>query len=289
MRRATILLIVATAFLLGLAGPAGATWSVVGADPETGEVGVAIASCVPVSAVVRDKPSEPLFLVALVPGVGAGVSQADANDEAPPQMAELLELGKTAEEVIAEVSGDNFDDRPQARQHGVARLDGDASGFTGTDNGAFAGDKQDANVSVQGNILVSEAVIEDALTAFNSASDLPLADRLVAALLAGSEAGGDSRCAETALFAHLAVASPGDDPMNPTVLLTYGSMSDGDNPVLALSQDFASGARQKVVTPSAGTPFVKTIGLAIGALLIFILVFRWRKRQSSLTLQDGGN
>ncbi len=289
MRRATTLLIVATTCLLVLANPAGATWSVVGVDPETGEVGVAIASCVPVSAVDEGKLSEPLFLVALVPGVGAGVSQANVNVEAPPQMATLLELGKTADEVIAGVSDKSFDDRPQARQHGVVRLDGNASGFTGTENDAFAGDIQDANVTVQGNILVSEAVIEDALAAYNSTSDLPLADRLVAALVAGSEAGGDSRCVETALFAHLAVASPGDDPTNPTVLLTYGSMSDGDNPVLALSRDFANGARQKVVTPPAGTSFVKPVGFAIGALLLLMLVLGWRKRQSSLTLPDRGN
>jgi uncharacterized Ntn-hydrolase superfamily protein len=42
---------------------------------------------------------------------------------------------------------------------------------------------------VQGNILVGEAVVEALEQSWTSASDLPLAERLVAALSAGDEAG----------------------------------------------------------------------------------------------------
>ena len=101
---------------------------------------------------------------------------------------------------------------------------------------------------------------------------LPLADRLVAALLAGSEAGGDSRCDQTALFAHVVVVAPDDDPSDPSVLMTYGSLDDTDNPVEALARDFAAGDRRKVVAPSAEGAG-SALGLfGIAAALVMVVV-----------------
>ncbi len=64
-----VLVMVAGVVLLG-AGRAEATWSIVGVDPETGEVGVAVASCV---------GFEVTIVPVLVPGVGAAASQADIS------------------------------------------------------------------------------------------------------------------------------------------------------------------------------------------------------------------
>jgi hypothetical protein len=65
-------------------------------------------------------------------------------------------------------------------------------------------------VAAQGNILVSDAVVDDAIAAFEAAEG-ELADRLLAGLLAGADAGGDSRCGDqTATAAALLVARPAD-------------------------------------------------------------------------------
>ena len=255
--------------VLGLAAPAAATWSIVGVDPETDEVGVAIASCVPgILLGALDAPLEP---VVLVPGVGAGVSQAALNGDVPPELRRLIAAGAGADDAIASVTADAFDHRSDERQHAVVLLDGSTAGFTGTANEQVALDRGGAFVHAQGNILVAEAVIDDAVAAFES-SDGDLAARLVAALQAGADAGGDSRCGEqTALFAHVAVAAPGDDAAAPHILLSVSVVDgDGRNPVDLLTAAHAAGERQWV----SGPTFLESFGpaLAVVGLAAIVLV-----------------
>ncbi len=91
-------------------------------------------------------------------------------------------------------------------------LDGSGAGWSGADNMDVAIDRRNADQTAasQGNILVDVAVVDAALAAFD-ASDGALADRLVAALVAGADAGGGSRCDnQTATAAALIVAAPDD-------------------------------------------------------------------------------
>ncbi len=285
MRRFLVPLGLIFAVILGFVGPAHATWSIVGVDPDTGEVGVAIASCVPISQL--GDLEEPLFLVALVPGIGAGVSQAQVNPSAPDRIETLLGVGRSASDVIEDVSSEAFDAQFEVRQHGVVTLVGSASGgdipsaasYTGPLTDTFTGDRQGSRVAVQGNLLANSEVLDATFEAFESAGDAPLADRLVAALAAGSEAGGDGRCDETAFFAHVVVAEPGDSRDDPSVLLTYGSMEPGDNPVLALEAAFADGVRQGVVVPdqSGFGSVVAWVGLLACAFLVVGGVIFWRR------------
>lgn len=267
MRRLLVSLGVVAAAVLTLAGPANATWSIVGVDPETGEVGVAIASCVPISQL--GDLEEPLFLVALVPGVGAGVTQAQVNPSAPQRMETLLGVGQSASDVIEDVSSEAFDAQFEVRQHGVVTLAGSAAGdqvdsaasYTGVLTDSFTGDRQGAQVAVQGNLLANGEVLDATLEAFEAAAGAPLAERLVDALAAGSEAGGDGRCDETAFFAHVVVVEPGDVREDPSVLLTFGTMEPGDNPVLALEAAFADGSRREIAVPDEA---------GFGSLVVFL-------------------
>ncbi len=238
----------AAATVVILAGPAGATWSIVGVDSETGEAGVAIASCVDIDGLF-DLDS-PLPLVALEPGVGAGVSQAELNEDAAPEMARLLAEGAGPAEIIAAVSNPDFDRDPQVRQHAVVTVDGTTAAFTGTETLDVALDRQAPGISAQGNILVGDAVILDAVAAFDEAGDMPLAERLVAALYAGSQRGGDSRCGQqTALFASVVVAGPADDPDSPATLSTVTAEGES-NPVVALAQQFGITIDPTDLTPA---------------------------------------
>lgn len=247
MRRRLIAVPATAALLVGVAAlPAHATWSVVGTDEETGEVGVAVASCVPTEVVV---------VPVLAPGMGAGASQALLNSASGAPMLAALESGATADEVIAKVTSPEFDPNAEARQFGVVTLSGTAAGFTGSETEPIALNRTNATqtASAQGNILVSEAVIEDSIAAFDATSG-SLADKLMAALEAGSAAGGDSRCgSRTASAAALIVAKPGDpawqatgsfrtDPGPDERPSTYLSVvpSGTSNPVTELRQMYES-------------------------------------------------
>ena len=201
IRRAFAIFSVVSAVLGFGAVSAEATWSVVAVDPETGEVGVAVASCVGFEVTV---------VPVLVPGVGAAASQALVSQASGERIVEALASGASASSVIQTVVA--ADDAPDDRQFGVVVLDGGGAGWTGADNLDVALDRRvvDATASAQGNILVSERVV-DAVTAAFEASDGELADRLLAGLVAGADAGGDSRCGDqTATAAALIVGRPDD-------------------------------------------------------------------------------
>ena len=202
------------------------TWSVVAADPVSGDVGVAMASCVP--GTLADA------LAALVPGKGAASTQASFDLANRNKVFAALKEGASAEEVIQRVADSTSDQRLGNRQYGVVTIsDGRArtAGFTGKpmldgaaapDARRWAGIRADPSrgVSVQGNTLVNEAVVSTALAAFvweDPTGFNLLPDRLMRALEAGSIAGGDVRCntetiRQTAATAMIVVARGTDAP-----------------------------------------------------------------------------
>ncbi len=201
MRRSLIVAVLGTALMAVGAWPASATWSVVAVDPDTGEVGVAVASCVGFEVTV---------VPVLVPGVGAAASQASISKLSGGRLVEAISGGASAEQAIDSVVA--ADDAPDSRQFGVVVLDDGGAGWTGSEAFDVAVDRRsdDGMVSVQGNILVSDAVVDAAIVGFE-ASDGDLPDRLLAGLVAGADAGGDSRCGDqTATSATLIVARSGD-------------------------------------------------------------------------------
>jgi uncharacterized Ntn-hydrolase superfamily protein len=238
--------------------PSGAsTWSIVAIDPATGDVGAAGASCVPVNAAV---------LAALVPGKGAAATQAEFVIENRDKVFELLQAGLTAGEILDQMTSSSADSNLALRQYGIVTLtDGlvEAVGFTGDGNFDWAGDQQDPRsaVSAQGNTLESEEVVTHALAAFQAegGGPLPMADRLIRALEAGSAAGGDKRCnqdglRQTALSAFVIVLQADQEPFaapfsastsldGPVVPWLYASVIEeagGPNPVIELRRQYNS-------------------------------------------------
>ncbi len=203
------------------------TWSVVGVDAATGDVGVAMASCVPNT--LADA------LAALVPGKGAAATQAAFDVNNRNKVFAALKEGASADEIIRRVSDSTTDARLGSRQFGVVTMSGgkaQTAGFTGQPmlNGAaavngmkpWAGIRSDASrgVSAQGNTLASESVVANALAAFKWEDPTgfnQLSDRLIRAIEAGSIAGGDVRCntattRQTAATAMILVARGKDAP-----------------------------------------------------------------------------
>jgi len=246
--------------------PSGAsTWSIVAIDPATGDVGAAGASCVPVNAAV---------LAALVPGKGAAATQAEFVIENRDKVFELLQAGLTSGEILDQMTGSSVDSNLALRQYGIVTLsDGlvETAGFTGEGNFDWAGDRQvpPSAVSAQGNTLESEEVVTHALAAFQAEDigPIPMAERLMRALEAGSAAGGDKRCnrddlQQTALSAFVIVLQADQEPFaapfsastsldGPVVPWLYTSVIEeagGPNPVIELRRQY-NGWRETHLPP----------------------------------------
>src|SRR5262249_41703551 len=163
-----------------------ATFSLVGFDPLTGDLGVAVQSkFLAVGAVVP-------FAKA---GVGAVATQSWANTSYGPRGLDLLAAGKSPEEAIAALT--RADERPQQRQVGIVDAQGRSASYTGPNCFPWAGGVTGSNFAAQGNILVGEDTVRALAETFQRAQG-SLAHRLVEALAAGQRAGGDSRGQQSA-------------------------------------------------------------------------------------------
>lgn len=163
-----------------------ATFSIVGRDSTTGELGVAVASrFFAVGSVVPWAKA----------GVGAVATQSFANTSFGWRGLDLLERGATPEQVM-EILLEN-DDQPERRQVGIVSADGQSATFTGESCNAWAGGRRGKNYACQGNILAGESVVAAMEEAFLATSGT-LAERLYAALLAGEAQGGDARGKQSA-------------------------------------------------------------------------------------------
>lgn len=162
------------------------TFSIVGFDPETGDLGIAVQSkFFAVGAVVP-------FAIA---GVGAIATQSWANTTYGPQGLALLQQGVPVEEIVKQLTA--ADDNRSMRQLGIINARGEAAAYTGDDCQAWAGHIVGENFACQGNILVDENTVQAMADRFIHSSG-PLTHRLVDALAAGQAAGGDSRGQQSA-------------------------------------------------------------------------------------------
>ena len=163
-----------------------ATFSIVGFDPETDSLGVAVQS-------------KFLAVGSVVPwaraGVGAVATQAMANYNYGPRGLELMARGKTADETVDGLI--SADEDRQHRQVGAVDARGRAATFTGSECFEWAGGVTGEYYAAQGNILVGGETVE-AMARTYTETQGDLATRLLSALDAGQAAGGDSRGKQSA-------------------------------------------------------------------------------------------
>jgi uncharacterized Ntn-hydrolase superfamily protein len=170
-----------------------ATFSILGFDPDTGEVGGAVQSR------VFSVGSNVLWAEA---GVGVVATQAITDVSYGAQGLALLRQGMAPPVIVKQIWEGDPDPRPtdwskQARQFAVIDSKGAVAAFTGPKASPWAGDKQGKYCTAQGNILAGETVVSSMVNAFEGATG-HLAMRLMAALEAGQAAGGDKRGMQSA-------------------------------------------------------------------------------------------
>ena len=163
-----------------------ATFSIVACDLKAQAWGIAVASKFPaVGAVVPWARAK----------VGAIATQALANTSFGPRGLELLESDLSAEETLAKLLA--VDPGRDHRQVGVVDHQGNSATFTGAACVHWAGGISHPGYAIQGNILAGPEVIRQMETTFLETGGL-LPDRLLAALEAGNNAGGDRRGRQSA-------------------------------------------------------------------------------------------
>lgn len=163
------------------------TFSIVAQDSQNQELGIAVQSkFLAVGAVVPWVKSE----------VGAIATQSAANTSYGPRGLEQLRAGNSPSEVIERLT-DNDEDS-QLRQIGIIDTEGRTAAFTGEECFDYAGHQVGQNYSCQGNILAGEEVISAMASEFEHNDSQSLPERLISALLAGQDAGGDRRGEQSA-------------------------------------------------------------------------------------------
>jgi uncharacterized Ntn-hydrolase superfamily protein len=162
------------------------TFSIVARDPQKGELGIAVQS-------------KFLGVGAVVPwakaGVGAIATQSWANTSYGPRGLDLLENGLSADEVLTHLTQN--DENRAKRQVGIVSVAGKPTTYTGEECFPWAGGYIGEHFACQGNILVGEDTVLAMARTFEETTGL-LCDRLISALAAGQEAGGDSRGQQSA-------------------------------------------------------------------------------------------
>ena len=164
------------------------TFSIVARSVDGESWGVAVASkFLAVGSVVP----------AAAAGVGAIATQSAANTTYKAAALAHLREGATAAETLQQLI--DADEGRDDRQVGVVDSEGRAATFTGATCLEWAGGVTGDRYAIQGNILEGEEVVAAMESAFVASDSLaPLAERLMIALRAGDEAGGDARGKQSA-------------------------------------------------------------------------------------------
>ena len=178
--------------------PFASTFSIVAVDLHNGDVGVAVQSKFP-----NVRPVVPWAEA----GVGAIATQSFVNVSYGPKGLALLRNGATAEGTLRILLAN--DSARDVRQVGIVDAKGNSASWTGRECFDWAGGLAGGNFggkgavvtgkgfAAQGNILVGRETVEALAKTFQKTTG-SLADKLVAALVAGGRAGGDRRGEESA-------------------------------------------------------------------------------------------
>jgi uncharacterized Ntn-hydrolase superfamily protein len=128
--------------------------------------------------------------------LGAIATQSYANLAYRPQGLALLRTGVAAADVVAGLTA--ADPGRASRQLGVVGRTGDGATYTGADCHSWAGGVTGPGYAIQGNILTGPEVVAAMEAAWTASAGRPFPQRLLAALAAGDDAGGDSRGRQSA-------------------------------------------------------------------------------------------
>jgi uncharacterized Ntn-hydrolase superfamily protein len=163
------------------------TWSIIARDQPSGQLGIAVATrFFAVGALVP-------FIAARV---GAIATQALVNPYYGIDGLRMLREGRSPDEALQRLAA--ADEGRDYRQVHMVDTDGRMACHTGKACIGWSGHMARDSFSLAGNMLTSPKVLADTAHTFESNAALPFAKRLITALQAGDEAGGDKRGRQSA-------------------------------------------------------------------------------------------
>ncbi|WP_160123702.1 DUF1028 domain-containing protein [Rhodovarius lipocyclicus] len=163
------------------------TWSILAHDPATGAFAVAVTTCnLAVGAAVPH----------LRAGVGAVATQSMTNRYLGPAILDAMQRGVAP--ALAIQGALAMDEGREIRQVHAIDIHGRTAAWTGGRCVEYCGHRTGQGWSVAGNMLANEAVVADTVAALIARPELPLPERMLAALDAGEAAGGDRRGRQSA-------------------------------------------------------------------------------------------
>ncbi|NOJ38642.1 DUF1028 domain-containing protein [Bradyrhizobium australiense] len=163
------------------------TWSIIARDPQTGQIGIAVATRF--FAVGARVPH-------IAPGIGGIATQALVNPYYGIDGVKLLQEGRSPREVVDTLIA--ADDGRESRQLHVMDAQGRIAAHTGAECIDWCGHLQGDGFSLAGNMLAGGAVLDETAKVYVANAALPFAQRLIAAMKAGEAAGGDKRGKQSA-------------------------------------------------------------------------------------------
>ena len=175
--------------------PLATTFSIVARDSKTGEMGVGVQShWFSVGSVVSWGKA----------GVGVVATQSMVNKSFGPLGLDLLEKGKTPDKAIDILL--KTDEGRDLRQLAILNVKGMVATHTGKKCIKHAGHLTGKNYSAQANMMLKDTVWAAMGESFESNEDLPLAERIIQALFAAQQEGGDIRGKQSAALLIVAEA-----------------------------------------------------------------------------------
>jgi uncharacterized Ntn-hydrolase superfamily protein len=281
--------------LPSIADPLVSTYSIVARDPATGNFGVAVQShWFQVGPIVPWAEA----------GVGAVATQSFVKVDYGPRGLQLMGQGKSSQQALDALVKE--DPNRDGRQVAMVDRQGRVAAWTGKSCIVAAGHHQGAGYSVQANLMDRETVWGAMASAYEAASELDFAERLLLALEAAQAEGGDIRGRQSAALIVVRAESTGkpwedrlvdlriDDAPEPLAelrrLLTlhkaYEAMNFGDEAFASghIEEALAHYTQGAELAPHlAELPFWKAVTLVMAgrekdALPIFREIFSKEKR-----------
>ena len=181
------------------------TFSIVAIDTITGEIGSAGASCIQNSIIISD----------VHPGLGVVHTQSYWNAQNQDSAGVLIELGFSAQEIINWLRDNDSQNDPSIRQYGVVTLypEIESAAYTGENCFDYKNHIVGPNYSIQGNILLGQAILDTMEFAFTTTYG-SFEEKLIASIMAANTSGADTRCLDyntPAISSFIRVARPNNN------------------------------------------------------------------------------
>jgi uncharacterized Ntn-hydrolase superfamily protein len=163
------------------------TWSIIAKDNATGQIGIAVAT--KFFAVGARVPH-------IAPAIGGIATQALVNLYYGIDGLKLLREGRAPGDIVETLIA--ADAGHASRQLHIMDAEGRIAAHTGKDCVDWCGHLKGDGFSLAGNMLAGGRVLDDTAKTYLANAAMPFARRLITAMRAGEEAGGDKRGKQSA-------------------------------------------------------------------------------------------